>query len=187
MNFQEWRQEIIESNIETRSPLETARLLIRPMNEGDENSFVNGIADRALRIAYGFPAEPDDAVSVKIFRHFCGLKTAFALTEKATGHIAGFLLDVDPELPDPVKTGLPEKGRTLAYTVFPSFQRQGYMLETLRMYIPYLFQTAGMGYIHCGHFTDNVPSRNLLVKLGFQEYARHTVKDRTIVDEILFP
>ena len=157
------------------------------MNGENENSFVNGIADRALRIAYGLPAEPDDAVSTKIFRHFCGLRIAFALTEKATGHMAGFLLDLNPELPDPVKTSLPAKGRTLAYAVFPAFQRQGHMLETLRLYIPYLFQTEGMGYIHCGHFTDNVPSRNLLVKLGFQEYARHTVKDRPIVDEILFP
>ena len=52
--------------------MESTRLLIRRMEKEDEASFVSGIADRALRIAYGFPADMDDAVSAKIFeRFFC--------------------------------------------------------------------------------------------------------------------
>ena len=50
--------------------MESARLLIRRMEKEDKTAFVNGIADRKLRIAYGFPPEMEDAVSIKIFEHF---------------------------------------------------------------------------------------------------------------------
>lgn len=163
--------------------MESTRLLIRRMEKGDEASFVSGIADRALRIAYGFPAEMDDTVSAKIFERFSGLNNSYSLVEKKTGTVIGFLLEVEPELPESLRTGLPEKGRTLAYAVFPPYQRRGYMLETLQAMIPELFRNAE--YIHCGHFEENIPSRELLRKLGFREYARHQSRDKLILDEIL--
>ena len=97
----------------------------------------------------------------------------------------GFLLDLAPELPEETASSLPEKGRTLAYAVFPPYQRKGYMQEALEALVPELFQT--VGYIHCGHFEENEPSRNLLRKLGFREFAGHTAGKKRIVDEILFP
>ncbi len=165
--------------------MESTRLLIRRMEKGDEASFVSGIADRALRIAYGFPADMEDAVSAKIFERFSGLNNSYSLVEKKTGTMIGFLLEVEPELPENLRTGLPEKGRTLAYAVFPAYQRKGYMLEALQAVIPELFRKAEAEYIHCGHFEENVPSRELLRKLGFREYARHQSRDKLIIDEIL--
>ena len=53
--------------------METYRLLIRQMKESDENAFVNGIADRNLRIAYGLPADMDVLTLARIFHHFCKL------------------------------------------------------------------------------------------------------------------
>ena len=163
--------------------MESARLLMRPMEDGDENAFVSGIADRGLRIAYGFPADMEADVSVQIFRHFRGLDRALSLVEKQSGEMIGFLLDLVPELPEETAARLPGKGRTLAYAVFPPFQRKGYMQETLEALIPELLRTAG--YTHCGHFEENEPSRNLLRKLGFREYARHMAGKKLIVDEIL--
>ena len=163
--------------------MESERLIIRAMEKGDEDSFIAGIADRTLRIAYGFPAEMDDTVSAKIFERFSGLNNSYSLVEKKTGMVIGFLLEVEPELPEDLRADLPEKGRTLAYAVFPPYQRQGYMLETLQAVIPALFRDTE--YIHCGHFEENVPSRELLRKLGFREYARHQSRDKLIIDEIL--
>lgn len=165
--------------------MESTRLLIRRMEKGDEASFVSGIADRALRIDYGFPAEMDDTVSAKIFERFSGLNNSYSLVEKKTGTVIGFLLEVEPELPESLRTGLPVKGRTLAYAVFPAYQRKGYMLEALQAVIPELFRSTGAEYVHCGHFEENVPSRELLRKLGFREYARHQSRDKLIIDEIL--
>ena len=165
--------------------MESTRLLIRRMEKVDEASFVSGIADRALRIAYGFPADMDDAVSAKIFERFFCLNNSYSLVEKDSGAVIGFLLEVEPELPENLRTGLPERGRTLAYAVFPPYQRKGYMLEALQAVIPELFRCAGVEYIHCGHFEENIPSRELLRKLGFREYASHQKRDKLIIDEIL--
>lgn len=165
--------------------MESARLLIRPMEAADKNEFVNGIKDRALRTAYGFPVGMDDGVAVQIFHHFCALDRSYSLVEKRSGKMIGFLLTVSPELPDEVRNALPEKGRTLAYAVFPPFQRQGYMLEALQAVISELFGTGTVGYIHCGHFEENVPGRELLRKLGCQAYASHKAGNRLIIDEIL--
>ena len=165
--------------------MESIRLLIRRMGKGDEAAFVSGIADRALRIAYGFPPDMEDQMSSKIFERFSGLEGGYSLIEKGSGEMIGFLLEVDPELPEDLRKSLPCTGKTLAYAVFPAYQRKGYMLETLQAVIPELFGNAGAEYIHCGHFEENIPSRELLRKLGFREYASHQVRDRLIIDEIL--
>ena len=164
--------------------MESARLLIRPMEDGDESAFVRGIADRDLRAAYGFPVDMEEDVSVQIFRHFLELNRALSLIEKESREMIGFLLDLAPELPEETASSLPEKGRTLAYAVFPPYQRKGYMQEALETLVPELFQA--VEYIHCGHFEENEPSRNLLRKLDFRECAGHTAGKKLIVDEILF-
>ena len=158
-------------------------MLIRRMEKGDEAAFVSGIADRALRIAYGFPPDMEDRMSSRIFERFSGMEGSYSLIEKGSGKMIGFLLEVDPELPEDLRKDLPGTGKTLAYAVFPPYQRRGYMLETLQALIPELFRNAE--YIHCGHFEENIPSRELLRKLGFREYASHQVRDRLIIDEIL--
>ena len=165
--------------------METSRLLIRPMKESDENAFVSGIADRNLRVLYGFPADMDESVPPKIFYRFCKLPRAYSIVEKKTNSMIGFLLDVDPELPEDISSNLPKKGRTLAFATFPPYQRQGYMEEALKAYIPYQLQNNGTEYIHCGHFMDNNPSRYLLLKLGFHEYSKHEFKGRIIIDQII--
>ena len=163
--------------------MESIRVLIRRMEKGDEVAFVSGIADRALRIAYGFPEKMDDTVSARIFERFSGLEGGYSLIEKGSGEMIGFLLEVDSELPEDLRKNLPGTGKTLAYAVFPPYQRRGYMLETLQALIPELFRNAE--YIHCGHFEENLPSRDLLRKLGFEMHASHQSRDRLIVDEIL--
>ena len=163
--------------------MQTARLVIRPMKKEDEISFINGISDKSLCAAYGFPADMDKTIARKIFVRFLNMETAYSLIRTNTGTMIGFLLDVFPELPESIASGLPNNGRTLAYSVFPIFQRQGYMEEALRAYI----SSIESDYIHCGHFPENTPSKNLLQKLGFHVWTQHQIGNKTIVDEILCP
>ena len=72
--------------------MESARLLIRRMEKGDEAAFVSGIADRALRIAYGFPPDMEDRMSSRIFERFSGLEGGYSLIEKTSGTVIGFQL-----------------------------------------------------------------------------------------------
>ena len=163
--------------------MQSDRLIIRPMEKEDIAPFISGISDKSLRTAYGFPAELDQATARKIFDHFCSMDNSYSLILTATGTMVGFLLDVLPELPAEIASGLPGSGRTLAYSVFPKYQRQGFMEEALRAYI----SNTESDYIHCGHFPENTPSKNLLQKLGFLEWTQHQVGSKIIVDEILRP
>ena len=164
--------------------METAKLFLRPLKETDENAFISGIADRSLRINYGFPEIIDAELSASILKHFCDLTRAFSINEKHSGNMVGFLLEVDTELPDNIKEMLSGEGRTLAFAIYTPYQRHGYMEEVLNAYIPYLFQNHEIKYVHCGHFEDNEPSKRLLKKLGFKEFINHIIKKRIIVDEI---
>ena len=167
--------------------MESSRLLIRPMDKKqDELSFISGISDGLLRTAYGFPADMDSDASSRVFEQFCELEHALSLVEKGSGKMLGFLLAVSPELPEEIRERLPEKGQTLAYAVFPPYQRQGYMTEALQAVLSDLFASSGAAFVHCGHFEDNEPSRKLLQKLGFHEYSTHMAGNGLIIDEILF-
>lgn len=167
--------------------METKRLFIRSIKESDEKAFINGIADRQLRVAYGFPADMDSEASLRIFHQFGGLTGGLSIIEKASDNMVGFLLDVEAELPADVAEHLPKKGRTLAFAIFPEYQRHGYMEEVLNAYISRLFEKRETDYVHCGHFVENEASRHLLSKLGFDELSRHTFKARIIVDRIKNP
>ena len=164
--------------------MESNRLFLRPLKETDEHAFITGIADRTLRINYGFPEDIDAEISASIFKHFCELEGAYSIIEKQSGNMVGFLLEVDTELPDNIKESLSRKGRTLAFAIYKPYQRQGYMEEALNVYIPYLFRNHEIDYVHCGHFEDNEPSKRLLIKLGFHDLTNHIVNKRIIVDEI---
>ena len=166
--------------------VETERLVIRSMTDADEGAFTRGISDRDLRVMYGFPDEMDESFPIRIFRQFRGLRDAYALDEKETGEMAGFLLDVAPELPAEISAHLPGGGRTLAFAVYPPYRRRGYMREALREYIRNLFETTDAAFIHCGHFPENLPSEKLLRRLGFREFSRHTAGKKEIVDEAFF-
>ena len=163
--------------------MQTNRLFIKPITKEDKVSFVTGISDRSLCAAYGFPDDMDASTAQKIFDHFLSMNSAYSLILINAGTMVGFILDVMPELPEEIASGLPSNGRTLAYSIFPKYQRQGYMEEALRTYIP----SVKTDYIHCGHFPENTPSRNLLQKLGFRELSRHQIGSKIIVDEILCP
>ena len=136
---------------------------------------------------YGLPADMSPGTARLIFEQFSALPASYALERKTDGAVAGFILDVPLELPEELLGSLPEGGRTLAYAVFPAFQRQGYMREALYAIIRSRFEARAAGFIHCGHFSRNVPSRCLLRSLGFSEYGRHEVKSETVIDQILFP
>ena len=80
------------------------------MKTADEDDFIRGISDRALRVAYGFPADMENTVSEEIFQHFCRLDNTYSLTKKNSVNMVAFLLDVMLELPDELKAALSGNG-----------------------------------------------------------------------------
>ena len=163
--------------------MESERLIIRWMLPEDEDAFVEGTADRELRVCYGLPADMDLDLARRLFQRFCAVSNSYSIVEKDSGTMVGFMLDVPPELPEDIMGMLPEKGRTLTYATFPKYQRRGYMYEALKVVTSYRLEK--IDYIHCGHYEENIPSRNLLRKLGFKEFSTHKFGGRDVIDEVL--
>ena len=167
-----------------KAPMNTARLMLRPLLPQEEDPFVQGIASKELRRMYGFPIDLPQTTARRIFRRFMTLSDAYGLVRNSDAVLVGFLLDVAPELPESMLRTLPPGGRTLAYAVFEPYQRQGYMKEALKAMID-RHRQAGTPYLHCGHFPGNEPSRQLLRSLGFTPHGCHALGGETILDEIL--
>lgn len=164
--------------------LETERLILRPFSPQDEREFIRGIQDRELRRMYGFPLELSKDTAHRIFAHFSELPTALSLVRNEDNALIGFLLDVSPELPEPMLRTLPEGGRTLAFATFAPYQRQGYMREAIQAVMEQHSSAGDASYLHGGHFPFNIPSQRLLAGLGFKPYGRHTVGSHAVIDAI---
>ena len=149
---------------------------------GSRDEFISGIDDEELCRMYGFSYPPD---GLRIFERFTGLHDAYGIFRQSDGKLVGFILSVNPELPDECQKNLPSNGRTLAYAIFPQYQRKGYMYSALNTLISNLFDEKEIDYIHCGRFDFNEKSARLLDKLGFEMFGTHCFKEKTIVDEIL--
>ena len=159
-------------------------LSLKKLCAADLAAFRDGVADRDLKRMYGLGPDMDDEAVAAVFGRFCRLERSYSIRDKKDRMI-GFVLDVAPELPEPILSSLRGHGRTLAFAVFPAYQRRGCMEKTLRMYTERLFTELGADYVHCGCFDFNAASRNLLNKVGFAPLGERPVKNACIVDMIL--
>lgn len=156
-------------------------IIILNVLDDSRDEFISGIDDEELCHMYGirYPVEGD-----RLFNRFSGISDAFGVFRKIDGIPVGFVLSVEPEIPEKYADVLPANGRTLAYATFPQYQRRGYMHGALRALIDHLFAN-GIDFIHCGRFDFNDKSAALLDKLGFKTIGAHQFKEKTIIDEIL--
>lgn len=144
--------------------------------------FINGINDDELCAMYGFTTPVDGE---RVFQQFIQISHAYGVYRKSDDTLVGFVLSVEPEIPEQERNHLPAKGRTLAFAIFPPYQRQGYMYEALTLLLEHLFRFENVEYVHCGRFPQNEKSAKLLNKLGFSIIGSHQFKESIIVDEIL--
>lgn len=78
---------------------------------------------------------------------------------------------------------------SLGYWIGEPYARQGYMTEALRCLLPFLFDTLGLNRVEAACLPNNVASRRLLNKLGYQEqgYVREYLRINGVWhDHVLF-
>lgn len=77
-----------------------------------------------------------------------------------------------------------------SFSLSRQYQRRGLMFEAVSSVIDHLFHTEGADYIVCGHFDFNIPSRELLKKLGFSylttERFKQNGEERVGIETILW-
>jgi [ribosomal protein S5]-alanine N-acetyltransferase len=150
-----------ESTI-ARSDLKTARLVLRPSNEGDARRAFEILSDwevsRMLRMRL-FPPDSEDIV--RWFRGHPeewtkGMAHRFAILDQ--GRMVG-LVDID---------NIANREGVLGYWLDRAVWGQGYALEAASAAVAFAFQTLGLSKIRATHAADNEASGAVLRKLGFR-------------------
>lgn len=138
-----------------RAEVQTARLLLRPVQPGDQAAVVEGLNDLAVSgwlSVVPFPYQPED------FQMFLAVLArpgaSFALQDDE-GFAGIMALD---------------KAK-LGYWLAPRAQGRGYATEAARGLLGWHFALGG-GPVSSGHFAGNHRSASVLRKLGFVETGR---------------
>ena len=143
--------------------LETARLLIRRMEEKDAPGLFAMVGDQKFCDEDGgYPAfKQMDEGFMRMVRQFCGEQNRFAIAIKDTDEIIGLIHLMKP---------IEERAVTaveIGYGIAPAFQRRGYGSEAVRAVMDYCHDALGIRLILAGAFDFNEKSQKMLRKLGF--------------------
>ena len=143
--------------------LETKRLLLRPFTEDDAADLYEYAKDSQVGLPAGWPPHKSVEESREIIRTVFAAPNTFALVDKGSRKVigsAGFTGKARGEFPTP--------NDELGYALSPAFWGRGLMGEAVSELLRYAFEDLELVAVWCSHYTDNVRSRRVIEKSGFQ-------------------
>ena len=148
--------------------LQTARLIIKKITEGDQESALDLLTNGTIKKTYMLPDFEKREDAVPLFRRIMELSQGdqrYVRGIYLNDHLIGYSNEVE----------VVEKSIELGYLIHPDYHGKGYMTEALVALIPALF---ALGYeeVVCGAFEENPASLRVMAKAGM------TLLDKT--DEI---
>jgi len=142
----------------------TARLVLKPYEEGDEEAMIVLLMDETIRRTFMIPdlktAEARHAMFLKLFE-WSRSDDHFERGIYLDGRLIGFINDVT----------MSRETIELGFVIHPEFHGLGYATEALAATIKYLF---GNGYreVIAGAFEDNRASIRVLEKCGMTKIGK---------------
>lgn len=146
--------------------LETSRLVLRPLREGDEVPLADLLQDPEIHrwtASIPFPYSVEDGreyIALRAKLDPCGESFVWAITDRITDQLMGTI-----GLHDVV----PDRGRAeLGYWIGERFQGHGYTTEAARRVVSWSFETAGFERIQATYLPGNSASAAIMQKIGMQ-------------------
>lgn len=147
--------------------VETERLRLRRFLSGDEPDCFAFLSDRETCYLDG-GYEPFDTIDEEydcLMERFRTQNGRFMIVLKAENKVIGTITLRD----DPSRV---VKTMELGYVISPNYRRRGYMTELLPAVHRQLFSICGVELVRASAIEKNVPSLNLLKKLGYLREGR---------------
>ena len=140
--------------------LQTARLIIKKITEGDQESALDLLTNDTIRKTYMLPDFEKREDAVPLFRRIMELSRGdqrYVRGIYLNDHLIGYSNEVE----------VVEKSIELGYLIHPDYHGKGYMTEALIALIPALF---ALGYeeVVCGAFEENPASLRVMAKAGMR-------------------
>jgi RimJ/RimL family protein N-acetyltransferase len=147
--------------------IETERLVLRPVGEGDLDAIVVGIGDLAVskmlaRVPYPY-ARADAESFLAATREAAGRNIALTIADQG-GVVGGLGL-----------TGLRSE-REFGYWLAKPAWGKGYATEAGRAFLAFLFGEAALDIVRSGVFHDTPASLRVQSKLGFEKVGTRMVR-----------
>ncbi len=144
--------------------IETERLILRPLEERDRESFIRMAKDERVNSTYMIPKLESEVLENAFFDHMRDFtenesRFVYGIALK-NGEIIGFINDCE----------LDGTRAEMGYFIGAEHWNRGYASEALSAAIDALFE---MGYTHlkAGHFEENAASRRVMEKCGMKGIA----------------
>ncbi|RKR18798.1 GNAT family N-acetyltransferase [Arthrobacter oryzae] len=171
---------------DSRAPLLTERLLLRPLRADDAGALLRFRAHpSATRYLSHGPLTPEQnrarlrqtltaaESSTAEWFHF-----GWAFELRATGDVIGDGRTWNTEAP-PAPGRIPAESASLGYVLHPEHQGLGLGREAAGALVEWLFTARGSVTIFAGVYEPNLPSQRLLEGLGFRRDRYFTVSEDT--------
>lgn len=147
--------------------LETPRLILRPVAEGDFSDYFEYMSNPAVTEPEGMNALFTEEEARSVLQTLMDRRETLALVLKDGGKMVGTLsLQARDWEKYPISPRL--LGREFGFDLNPAFWGRGLMPEAVQAAAEYCFEVLHCDYLTCGHFLGNDKSARVIQKCGFQ-------------------
>lgn len=147
--------------------LETQRLMLRPWDESDLSDFCEYASVEGVGEMAGWKHHDSIEVSKRILASFISEQNVFALVYKENQKVIGSL-GVHYSWANDVPKYHELKLKEIGYVLSKNYWGAGLMPEAVREVIRFCFEKYELDAVTIGHFSDNIQSRRVIEKCGFQ-------------------
>lgn len=144
--------------------LMTQRLLLRPWEERDAADMYAYAKNPRVGPRAGWKPHESPEESLAVIHQFQDAEDVWAICLRATGKAIGSVsLEQDGQRNLSV-----DDCRSLGYVLSEDFWGQGLMPEACQAVLQYGFEQLGLRLISVNHYPENLQSKRVIEKLGFQ-------------------
>jgi RimJ/RimL family protein N-acetyltransferase len=152
--------------------LETARLILRPWNDGDADDLYRYACDPAVGPVAGWPVHRSVEHSRAVIGDVLSKPETYAVVPKRENHAVG---SIGLMVGKASNLGLPDSEGEIGYWIGVPFWGKGMIPEAVGAMIRHAFDDLHLGKLWCGYFEGNDKSRRVQEKCGFVYH--HTKKE----------
>ena len=149
----------------TETPLETARLILRPF-EADDWQALQGYVSQEAVTRYDFEYPTSEAGCQAMVAFLAAQEGYWAVCLRETGRMIGHVA-CTPKPPEDLRTW------SLGFMFDPAYQGRGYATEACRRVLDHVFHDLDAHRVEAGCHPDNTPSWRLLERLSMRREAHH--------------
>jgi RimJ/RimL family protein N-acetyltransferase len=151
--------------VDQQDAIRTARLVLRPLREGDDAHIFELIAHWDILRFLSAPPWPYEREHARTFVAACTQPDPNVITSAFTH--GDVLIGIIGAVVKPAGSAQRERGYAIGFWLGQPYWGQGFMSEAARAFIAHVFEVTGAEAVYSGAASENAASLRVQEKLGF--------------------